>query len=299
MADSAIDLSAGLIPKEQAGQAQQPYGDDEIDISAGLIPKGQIDEVRPPDIYDGIDISAGLVPKWSLWQPQQPDVPDDIDLSAGLIPKEQIDPLAQPKIRDEIDISAGLIPKEPQHVAGFGVAQIPLFGRQEVPPPPPPPPPGVPPFAFDRARINKLTVEQVAGIVFNENRDVTPGESTPDQLQEAKTAQAHAVINADRIYGKKRQNMVRTAPWQVPDRLKNSTQYEQALTAARMAFQRDGVGIDPTAGRVYFNNRFEGQATGPRVYHGRPQEPYHTYGPFTVGGGKVWTVIYDDFKNTK
>jgi len=161
-----------------------------------------------------------------------------------------------------------------------------------------PPPPGVPPFGFDNAHINKLTVTQVAGVVFNENRDVQPGESTPEQLQDAKTAQAHAVIDADHKYGKKREQITGTAPWKVPKKLKGSTQFQQALNAARKAYQDDNIGINPIGGRVYFNNRFEGDdKTAPRTYHGHSQDVFRIYGPFTVGGGRVWTVIYDDFKN--
>lgn len=182
---------------------------------------------------------------------------------------------------------------EPEGTDSVGAAQIPFIRQEDVPPLAPPAPPGVPSFAFDKARINKLTVEQVAGIVFNENRDVQSGESTPEELQQAKTAQAHALINGDRKFGYGRP---KTADWKVSTDLKKTAQYEQALEAARTAFQDDNLGTDPTGGRVYFNNRFEGDKTGPRVYRGAPQDPYHTYGPFLVHGGKVWTVVYDDFR---
>jgi hypothetical protein len=185
----------------------------------------------------------------------------------------------------------------------FGVTRppIPLGGS--------PPPPGVPANAFDQNRINNLTVEQIAGIVFNENRDVKPlpGRSTPEDLKKAKTAQAHAAINADRKYGKKRDKRSHTAWTRVPDSLKDSEQFQQALDAARSAYQNENVRIDPTGGRTQFNNRFEkdvGQDESglrkDRVVTDKKKHPvgrehvFQPYGPFTVGGGRVWTVIYDD-----
>jgi RHS repeat-associated protein len=168
--------------------------------------------------------------------------------------------------------------------------QIPLGGS--LPPPPPPA------NAFDQSKINVLTVAQVGGVVFNENHDVQPGESTAEQLEDAKTAQAHAVINADRAFGKNRQKITGTATWKVASKFKSSVQYKEALTAARRAYQEDNIGVDPTGGRVYFNNRFEGDdLKAPRVMNGQSQDVFHKYGPFSVGGGRVWTVIYDDFKN--
>jgi hypothetical protein len=106
MPDSAIDLTAGLIPKEQIRQADSPYIDSEIDISDGLIPKEQADQ---PSFDDEIDLSAGLIPKEQIGQGEPPYADSGIDISAGLIPKEQAD---QPSFDDEIDLSAGLIPKE-------------------------------------------------------------------------------------------------------------------------------------------------------------------------------------------
>jgi len=164
-------------------------------------------------------------------------------------------------------------------------------------PPPQIPTPKPPDFAFDQAKINTLTVSQVAGIVFNENRDVFPGDSTPQQLQEAKTAQAHAIINGDRKRGKDRPQ---TAPWRVSKAQQKSVQYQQALTAARTAYLEDGIGKDPTGGRIHYNNRFEPQKdhlNDPRKGDNHlVQDVFHVYGSFTVGGGKVWTIIYDDYR---
>ena len=70
----------------------------------------------------------------------------------------------------------------------------------------------MPPQAFDDAHVNNMTVRQVANVVANENHDVTPAPSSPGTLQEAKTAQANAVMNADYQFGANRQNVVPTAP---------------------------------------------------------------------------------------
>jgi hypothetical protein len=129
--------------------------------------------------------------------------------------------------------------------------------------PPGPKAPGVAPEAWDYAKINELTVRQVANIVANENHDVTPGKSTPEVLQEARIAQAHAVINAYRNLGPKRTDNVGTADDEVTAHLENSAQYQQALDAARTAFQEQLAGKDRVQGRMWFNNRSNGD-TGSR-----------------------------------
>jgi hypothetical protein len=161
-----------------------------------------------------------------------------------------------------------------------------------------------------------MTVRQVANVVANENRDVTPGTSSPQALQEAKTAQANAVMNADYQYGANRQNVVPTAqanavmnadyqyganrqnvvptaPATDPNHLANTPQGQQALQAARTAFVQQGTGTDPTGNRVFFNNRFNDNA-GPRTIGNQQQTVFKQYGPFTVGGGPVYTLIYNN-----
>jgi hypothetical protein len=126
--------------------------------------------------------------------------------------------------------------------------------------------------SIDDTRIRVLTIRQVANIVFNENRDVQPGESTPEQLQEAKVAQAHAIINADRRWGKHREKYAPTAAKTIRHKLTGSTQYKQALEAARTAYKEANRGIDPTGGRCFYNNRFEGDnLKGPRFNKGHTQ----------------------------
>lgn len=151
----------------------------------------------------------------------------------------------------------------------------------------------MPPQAFDDAHVNNLTVRQVANVVANENNGVTPGTSSPQTLQQAKTEQGNAVMNADYQFGANRQNVVPTAPTTVSPQLANSPQYQQALQAARTAFQQQATGTDPTGNRVFFNNRFNDNA-GPRTIGNQQQTVFHQFGPFTVGGGPVYTLIYNN-----
>src|SRR6266566_3837550 len=95
--------------------------------------------------------------------------------------------------------------------------------RSATEPPPAPAPPGMPPEAYDDMKANQLTVRQVANIVANEDRDVTPGTSSAADLRESKLWKAHAIINADQTYGDQRDALVRTAPKEVTPGLENSS----------------------------------------------------------------------------
>ncbi len=153
--------------------------------------------------------------------------------------------------------------------------------RSATEPPPSPAPPEMPPEAYDDMKINQLTVRQVANVVANEDRDVTPGTSSPEDFYQSKLWKAHAIINADRTYGDQRFSFVKTASNDVTPELENSPQYEQALAAARQAFQEQLSGKDPTDGRMWFNNR-PTPSTAPRVLNQR--DPEHS----TVGVNKVF-----------
>lgn len=169
--------------------------------------------------------------------------------------------------------------------------------RSATEPPPPPVPPGIPPEAYDDMKINELTVRQMANIVANENHDVTPGSSSPEDLQNARIVQAHAVINADRKYGLNRDQHTRTAPNEVTPELENSPQYQQALSAARAAFQQQLSGYDPSGGRMYFDNRFN-EYLGPRKIGTGSQDVYHRFGPFQHGSQRVYTVLFENLSDT-
>jgi hypothetical protein len=157
--------------------------------------------------------------------------------------------------------------------------------------------PGQPPEVYDDMKVNHLRARQVANVVANENRDVTHGESTPEELQRAKVAQAHAVINADEMYGSQRQKRVKTASADVAPELANSGQYQQALDAARTAFQEHLSGKDPLGGRMLFNNR-SNPSQRPRLVGDEYAQPHgEPFGPFQRGKEKVYTQIYNNPKN--
>jgi hypothetical protein len=141
-------------------------------------------------------------------------------------------------------------------------------------------------------KIDELTVRDIANILANENRDVVPmaGRTTEEDLQNARIAQAHAIINADRMYGFARLDFIKTAPNFVTAPLENSQQYRRALDAARIAFRQQESGESPIGGRMYFHNRFDEYA-GPRRL-GSERVPMHVrYGPFQHGERTVYTVI--------
>jgi hypothetical protein len=141
-------------------------------------------------------------------------------------------------------------------------------------------------------RIDELTVRDIANILANENRDVVPmaGRTTEEHLQNARIAQAHAIINADRMYGFARLDFIKTAPNFVTTALANSQQYRRALDAARTAFRQQEAGENPIDNRMYFHNRFD-ENTGPRQL-GRELVPMHVrFGPFRHGQRTVYTVI--------
>jgi hypothetical protein len=169
--------------------------------------------------------------------------------------------------------------------------------RSASEPPPPPAPPGMPPEAYDDMKINQLTVRQVANVIANENHDVTPGTSSSEELQNARIAQAHGIINADRTYGVNRDHRAHTAPNEVTPELENSPQYQQALSAARTAFRQQLSGYDPTGGRMWFDNRFN-EYLGPRKIGNGSQEVFRRFGPFQHGSQKVYTTVFENLKDT-
>lgn len=174
--------------------------------------------------------------------------------------------------------------------------------RSATEPPPPPAPPEMPPEAYDDMKVNQLTVRQVANVVANEDRDVTPGTSSPEDFYQSKLWKAHAVINGDRTFGDQRDNQANTASKEVDPELENSPQYQQALKAARQAFQEQLAGKDPTGGRIWFNNR-PTASTRPRVLN--EKDPEHStvgvkrvFGPYQYRNKPIFTDINDNLQDT-
>ncbi len=174
--------------------------------------------------------------------------------------------------------------------------------RSATEPPPPPAPPEMPLEAYDDMKINQLTVRQVANIVANEDRNVTAGPSSPEDFYESKLWKAHAIINGDRTFGDQRDHRAGTAGKEVDPQLENSAAYQQALKAARQAFQEQLAGKDPTGGRIWFNNRYT-SSTSPRVIDRK--DPEHStagvnrvFGPYEYKHQPIYTDIDENLKNT-
>jgi hypothetical protein len=170
-----------------------------------------------------------------------------------------------------------------------------FLGLDGPPLPPRPSPPPVAPEAYDDAKLNILTVRQVANIIANEDRDVTPGKSSSEKLQQARIAQAYAIFNADRTNGNQREEVVGTAPKTVTGTLANSEQYKQSLDAARTAFQQQLAGNDPLGGRMWFNHRTNAN-TGPRHLGHEHIGVFKQFGPFQLGKHKIYTIIDENPK---
>ena len=102
-------------------------------------------------------------------------------------------------------------------------------------------------------------------------------------------------MNADKKYGADRLDVAKTAPDSVSPQLAKSPQYQHALAAARTAFVQQHLGTDPTGGRVFFNNRFN-DYQGPRLLGGASINIFKRFGPFSIGGGPMFTLIYNDPK---
>ena len=174
--------------------------------------------------------------------------------------------------------------------------------RSATAPPPPSAPPGMPPEAYDYMKINQLTVRQVANVVANEDRNVTRGASSPEDFYQSKLWKAHTVINGDRTFGDQRDNQASTASKEVDPELENSPQYQQALGAARQAFQEQLAGKDPIGGRIWFNNR-PTDSTAPRILN--TKDPEHStvgvnrvFGPYQYRNEPIFTDTNENLKNT-
>lgn len=173
--------------------------------------------------------------------------------------------------------------------------------RSATEPPPTPAPPGMPPEAYDDMKINQLTVRQVANIVANEDRNVTRGSASPEDFYQSKLWKAHAIINGDRTYGDQRDKKAGTAD-KVDPQLENSDAYQQALKAARQAFQEQLAGKDPTGGRIWFNNRFTA-STRPRVLdRAHPERSTvgvnRVFGPYEYKHKPIYTDINENAQGT-
>jgi len=136
------------------------------------------------------------------------------------------------------------------------------LSRKPVPPPPRPIPPKVDETAWaknvERARISpQLTVRDLGLIIFNETQSNSDRPGSNEAIDMARQNFAHAVINADEMWGPDRQKWSSTALPVEPSEnaLRNPAvraAYESSMKAAREAYL---TGTDRTNGAVYLNQR--------------------------------------------
>ena len=111
--------------------------------------------------------------------------------------------------------------------------------------------------SVDVHRVKTLTVHDVGLIVFQEMKSHADSDRANESLSSAREKVAHAVINADNKYGRKRERLAGTAPaveptareWQNPH---NRAAHDSSIEAARNAYLRLD---DPTHGATHFRFR--------------------------------------------
>lgn len=112
------------------------------------------------------------------------------------------------------------------------------------------------PETFDTSqKVNLLTVEEIANIVYNETASLTDSGEQNEPIDTARKYVAHAIMNADVQYGKERDQLAGTAPKTVKEAVKKTDAYKSSLEAAKTAFQEWKKGVDPTKGATHFNMR--------------------------------------------
>ena len=95
-----------------------------------------------------------------------------------------------------------------------------------------------------------LTVKEIAAIVFNETRSLSG-----EKVGQARKEVAHAIINADKKWGEKRDRLAGTAPKTANPPEAEKTTYDACMQIVKGSVKEDEDGIDPTNGAFFFNFR--------------------------------------------
>jgi hypothetical protein len=148
--------------------------------------------------------------------------------------------------------------------------------------------------SVDSQKVGKFTVRQLAGVLFNEYRDlafVGPSQPGEDPLENAKTAEANAIYNNA---SRKKPHTMATP--KVSKKLQKTAQYRQDLEIMRAVYtSRTSGGSDPAAGRTYFGN--SAQQLNSRPIGGSRQTVFGRFGPFAFGSNPPeYIYIYNDPK---
>jgi hypothetical protein len=141
--------------------------------------------------------------------------------------------------------------------------------------------------------INKLTVGQVANIVSNEQLGVKPGAAGQDKLDQAKAAEANAVMNADTNLGDNRSHLASTADETASHAPPGQTAHDREVIE-QAYYDRVVYGTDSANGREFIGN--SPQDIGSRPIGSGRQTTYESFGQFDAPTGKGWILIYNDPK---
>jgi hypothetical protein len=178
------------------------------------------------------------------------------------------------------------------HICFFGIGNT--CGGKAPPPPIQTPPPPVDQKAFlaslANQKIKTLTVQQVANVVSNEQRGVTGGKAGSAKLDQAKAAEANAVMNADQRWGQARTQLAGTERSDVNKA--PASQASHDLEVVEQAYYNRAVyGQDTAGGRVFIGNS-NSDISGRSIGDSR-QDTYESYGPFG-NAYKNFILIYED-----
>lgn len=139
----------------------------------------------------------------------------------------------------------------------------------------------------DTKKLGNSTVGKASNVLTNESRDLTGGKA--GELEEAKTAQAHAIIN-----GLLSRNPPDVAPDVLSKGAEESVGRSDDQRIMRQAYlDRIAGKPDPVQGRKFFGNSTQFLNSRP-IGNGR-QTVFQRFGPFDHGkGAKQYIYIYND-----
>jgi hypothetical protein len=146
--------------------------------------------------------------------------------------------------------------------------------KPQPPAPARPTPPPVDRSAWEKSveahKINTLTVHDVGLIVFGETQSVKDSDKANDTIGGAREKVAHAVMNGDSQFGRKRPK--KASPVEPSAKAMRDPRtravYDSSLSAAREAYLSP---TDPTHGAIHLNLRPSADGSNPRL--GDPHGP--------------------------
>ena len=107
----------------------------------------------------------------------------------------------------------------------------------------------------ESSAVNRLTVGDIAGILYNETASLGNSGKQNDSIDAARTNVAGAIINADIEYGDRRDRIAGTAPSTVSKADMRTEAYKSSLAAAKAAYADWKAGKVLAGGATHFNLR--------------------------------------------